>query len=218
MSMKCLPLMKYLPLLLGLCLAACSDGSQSDTVDDRVGVAEEAAGNEKAPILRQAIDDLTLRFEPNKVFRFEWTPKDTVNVTHYQLLENPDGLSGLTVVQEALSVDSTQTDLIVPLFARMNASYLVQACNEVECVDYNTVFVDDGTNQSIGQLSGNLTEAGDAFGVSTSLSGDGHTLMVGTSRERSAAQGVNGDETDNSADLYSAAYVFVRDAVGQWTQ
>jgi len=60
------------------------------------------------------------------------------------------------------------------------------------------------------------TGAGDSFGESAAISGD--TLVVGATYERSNATGVNGDQADNSADGSGAAYAFVRDAGGVWTQ
>lgn len=59
-------------------------------------------------------------------------------------------------------------------------------------------------------------EGGDGFGRSLALSGN--TLAVGTRDERSAATGIDGDQTDNSAEAAGAVYVFVRDDVGVWSQ
>lgn len=52
------------------------------------------------------------------------------------------------------------------------------------------------------------TGAGDLFGYSVSLSGD--TLVVSAVGEDSAATGVNGDRSDDSADGSGAVYVFQR--------
>jgi len=65
-------------------------------------------------------------------------------------------------------------------------------------------------------LKASNTDAGDDFGWSMSVSGD--TIVVGASGEDSAATGVNGDQTDNSADYAAgAAYVFERTGT-TWTQ
>jgi hypothetical protein len=58
-------------------------------------------------------------------------------------------------------------------------------------------------------------EMGDQFGISVALSGD--TLAVGASREGSAATGINGDQTNNSASASGAVYVFTRTG-GLWSQ
>jgi hypothetical protein len=60
--------------------------------------------------------------------------------------------------------------------------------------------------------------AEDFFGLSVAISADGSTLAVGATREDSIATGVNGDETDNSAQFAGAVYVFTRNTGGVWTQ
>ena len=64
-------------------------------------------------------------------------------------------------------------------------------------------------------LKASNAELGDEFGSSVALDGD--TLVVGATHEDSAATGVNGDQTDNSAQNAGAVYVFVREQ-GQWSQ
>ena len=61
------------------------------------------------------------------------------------------------------------------------------------------------------------TEAGDRFGGSAALSGDGNTLAVGAFQERGAAIGVNGDPTNNNAPNAGAVYVYTRDISDVWT-
>ena len=57
--------------------------------------------------------------------------------------------------------------------------------------------------------------SGDRFGNAIALSGD--TLVVAARSERSAATGVDGDQSDNSASNAGAAYVFVRSGK-TWSQ
>lgn len=52
------------------------------------------------------------------------------------------------------------------------------------------------------------TEKGDSFGASVALSADGATLAVGALGESSAASGVDGDQTDNSALNAGAVYLY----------
>jgi len=56
----------------------------------------------------------------------------------------------------------------------------------------------------------------DLFGSALALDGD--TLAVGAFGEWSAATGVNGDQSDNSAELAGATYVYTRDGAGTWSQ
>ncbi len=61
------------------------------------------------------------------------------------------------------------------------------------------------------------TDAEDQFGWSViALSGD--TLAVGAHHEASAATGIDGDQSNNSAAIAGAAYVFTRDMAGVWSQ
>lgn len=62
------------------------------------------------------------------------------------------------------------------------------------------------------------TEAGDQFGYSLALSGDGSTLAVGTWNESSNATGINGNQLDNSAANAGAVYVFARTTLYAWSQ
>ena len=55
------------------------------------------------------------------------------------------------------------------------------------------------------------------FGSSVALSADGNTLAVGASDEDSAATGINGNQTDTSANGAGAVYVFTRSG-STWSQ
>ena len=58
---------------------------------------------------------------------------------------------------------------------------------------------------------------GDQFGYSIALSGDGQTLAVGAITEDSAAQQINGNQNDDSAQSAGAVYVFTRNGTS-WSQ
>lgn len=60
------------------------------------------------------------------------------------------------------------------------------------------------------------TDANDAFGSSLTLSGD--TLAVGAPGEASSDNGVDGNDSDNSASGAGAVYVFTRDSSDNWSQ
>ena len=61
------------------------------------------------------------------------------------------------------------------------------------------------------------TGANDNFGMNVALSADGNTLAVGAYLEDSAAKGIDGNQTDNSAADSGAVYVFVRSGA-TWSQ
>jgi hypothetical protein len=72
------------------------------------------------------------------------------------------------------------------------------------------VFTRSGSTWTAGAfVKGSNTEAGDEFGSSVALSGNGRILVVGAHGEDSAAKGVNGNQADNSGDDSGAAYVFM---------
>lgn len=73
----------------------------------------------------------------------------------------------------------------------------------------------DGVWTQQAHIKANHPDEGDTFGRSVAISGD--TIVVGAPAEDSAASGIDGDETDNSAADAGAAYVFFR-ADGVWTQ
>jgi len=78
------------------------------------------------------------------------------------------------------------------------------------------VFVRSGTSWSQeAYLKASNTGLEDHFGFSVAIDGD--TVVVGSTAESSSATGVNGNESDNSAPIAGAAYVFVRNGTS-WTQ
>jgi hypothetical protein len=66
-------------------------------------------------------------------------------------------------------------------------------------------------------LKASNTDSNDAFGAHVALSADGNTLAVAAESEDSAATGVNGNQSDDSATSAGAVYVFAR-AAAVWTQ
>ncbi|WP_444898308.1 histidine kinase [Microbulbifer sp. VAAC004] len=173
-------------------LTACSSGGSGSNESNN----EETPAVEETPDIPNPPQDFTLSFEPVKLFRFSWT--DTGNASHYHLLENSDGLSGFTPVAEHIPQGSETITLEVPLYARANAQYLLQACNgegELEqCSDSDLISVSDALVAAIGYLKIDDTE--ELFSVS--LSGDGHTLAVANHSE-------------------NAVFLFIREG-GVWVQ
>ena len=78
------------------------------------------------------------------------------------------------------------------------------------------VFTRNGDNwEQQAYIKASNTEHDDNFGWSVDISGD--TLVVGAPSEGSAAEGVNGDQSNNLAPYAGAAYVFVREE-NTWRQ
>jgi hypothetical protein len=82
------------------------------------------------------------------------------------------------------------------------------------------VFARDGAGQWSQQafVKASNTGAEDLFGTDVTLSGDGNTLAVGAIWEDSNATGIGGNQGNNSAGYAGAAYVYVRNGAGFWSQ
>lgn len=114
----------------------------------------------------------TLSFAPVKLLHFEWTNNPAV--THYQLLENPDGNSGFTQVGDNIAPGVEVFDHQVPLYARVNAEYILRSCDATGCESSDTVFVSGTLVDSIGYVKASDTNAGDVFGSWVSLNSARH--------------------------------------------
>ena len=189
-------------LLAALTLTACGGGGNP----------------QQAPQTPPAAPELSLDYNQIKTFRFTWP--DVAGETEYRLLENPDGVSGYTPVA-TLAADSTGHDLVVSLPGRINARYLLQACNGAGCTDSAEVTVDvPAMTAAIGYVKASNTGVSDEFGGSDvnygggmALSADGKTLAVGAAGE--ASDGSN--EADNSIGRAGAVYVYTLDG-DTWSQ
>lgn len=152
-----------------------------------------------------------------KQLKFTWAAVSGAN--YYQLFENPDGVSGYTQVGGDLT--ATTYDHGIALHRRVNARYLLKACNSAGCVDSTEVFMSANLTAAIGYIKATNTGDNDYFGYSVALSGDGNTLAVGAASsiaqgvvsnpgEDSNATGVGGDQTNNNAANSGAVYVYIR--------
>lgn len=91
-----------------------------------------------------------------------------------------------------------------------------QADNSASFAGAAYVFTRSGTTWSQqAYLKASNTQAEDNFGTAVAISGD--TILVGAPGEDSNATGVNGNQTDNSASVAGAVYVFTRTGT-DWTQ
>lgn len=155
---------------------------------------------------------------------FKW--KSVERATSYRLLGNSDGVSAFVPAGDKLDADATSATLEVPVHFHdwVNAQYRVEACVAADRCSYsNPVSATSVMLNAIGYFKASNTEASaswsasDHFGSSIALSRDGTTLAVGAPYEQSKATGVNGDQTDDSANMAGAVYVFVRSGT-QWVQ
>ncbi|MBK9130047.1 MAG: hypothetical protein IPM20_00180 [Gammaproteobacteria bacterium] len=148
-----------------------------------------------APVLNMSIQGI-------KTFRFTWT--DTVGETEYRLLEDPDGSTGYSQI-DTLAADTVIHDLEVFLPGRVNARYILQACNGGDCVDSAPVNVSGTLEAAVGYVKASNTNASDNFGSALALSSNGTTLAVGAPNE------------DTGAANSGAVYVFTKSG-STWSQ
>lgn len=97
---------------------------------------------------------------------------------------------------------------------------VVGASEEIRDNGLGSVFVYDRSEEGVWSLTAELISSNrdphDAFGNSLDI--DGNIIVVGAKLEDSASNEVNGDESDNSESTAGAAYVFVKDHEGNWSQ
>jgi hypothetical protein len=159
---------------------------------------------------------------------FSWA--EVSGVTHYKLLENPDGHSGFTQVGANMpnGTLSVTRHIAVHLHDFANALYMLQACNGAGCTISTEVSVANLMFDTVGYIKASNAEqgrshsldefpTGDRFGAAVALSADGSTLAVGAPGEDGGSTGINGDQSDNSAWDAGAVYIF-RLIGGEWLQ
>lgn len=172
---------------------------------------------------------LLLTYDTNQI-TFRWEAVE--GATYYQLFENPDGVSGYTQIGGDLV--STTYEASISLPQRVNASYLLKACNDKGCSSSADLSVATELSAAVGYVKASNSNAGDTFGYAIALSRDGNTLAIGAAGpspannppidnllpgagESSGATGVGGDQADNSANSAGAVYLFSR-SNGSWVQ
>jgi predicted enzyme related to lactoylglutathione lyase len=188
---------------------------QVNTPDGQVNTPDGQVNTPDEPVITPAASALTMSFTPTKDFRFSW-PAAT-NATYYELHEAATIGSDYDLIKKTTA---TSFDHVVPLYARLNAKYMLKSCNDSACTDSLEVF----TSTKIAEMTSSFSyakasnpEGWDEFGSSVSLSSDGNTLAVGAYDEDSNAKGIGGDENNNSTASAGAVYVFSRSGT-TWIQ
>ena len=156
---------------------------------------------------------LSLDISAIKLFQFSWT--ESSHTDFYTLLESLDG--NINSREIATNITSTRLDLSVPIYARIDGSYTLMACNAARCTNSNTITVDETLSDAIGYIKASNTDSDDQFGASIAVSGNGQYLAVGAPFEASNAQEVNGDQSNDSANGAGAVYLFHKEN-NTWVQ
>ncbi|MDC0668618.1 FG-GAP repeat protein [Nannocystis radixulma] len=230
--------------LLTLCTLGCtlppySSDTTTTSDDDTTGTTSEAVEN---PTITESIltstteeptssttgsDDtgdkaeappaaptLSLGYSPIKHYDFSWDP--VAGAEYYQLLERPyPSVPGWSQLGGDLL--ETSTSWSMPIHLRMEASYMLRACNASGCSESEPVPVKSAVDKAMGYFKASNAESEDYFGNGLAISADGTTMVVGAMYESGGAHGVDGPQHDNSSPKSGAAYVFVREG-DSWKQ
>ena len=123
------------------------------------------------------VGGLTATPQGSQALHFAWPAVQGASVLH--LLEDPDGRSGYQAVAE-LPPDATGAELAVLLPARLNAHYVLQACQGTLCTRSDPVAVDGAVlAQAIESLRPPQEGPMERYGQGVALSANGNTLAVG---------------------------------------
>jgi hypothetical protein len=165
-----------------------------------------------APVAAAA---LTMTFTPAKIFRFTWT--GVSDATSYKLKEAINAGSGYTLINETTT---SSFEHVVPLYARLNAKYILESCNAHGCTASVAVFTSTKVAEmasSIEKFNGSGWTVGNYFGASVSLSNDGYTMAVGAQSNNSSETGINGNQNTSGANTSGAVYIYTRSGTS-WAQ
>lgn len=141
-----------------------------------------------------------------KQLHFAWSA--VAGATHYRLREDPDGPGPAPYTPVGGNITATRVNHTIFLPKRLNATYIVSACNAGGCTDSAPLAVSATLVEAVGYVKASNTEGGDLFGWALALSADGNTLAVGAPQEASAATGIGGNQNDNSATAAGAVYLY----------
>lgn len=158
------------------------------------------------PVLSVSVEDI-------KTFRFEWQADPLV--TGYRLFETLDG--GVETELAVIEAGETGYSYYTFLPERVNAQYLLEACNDFACAVSDPVSLGNTINQAIGYVKSSNSGDEDYFGYRIALSNDGSTMAVSSTGEDGRSAGINGDQNNNDGEKSGAVYVFVREGA-HWVQ
>ena len=141
-----------------------------------------------------------------KTFVLSWPAvDDAIGTTVRERLTRDGGFTDIARLDPAV----TELSHPVPVFARLQAAYMVEVCNASGCTDSEPRTVPPDLAEAIGFVKAPLPGDNDLFGRSVALSADGSTLAVGAPEADGPAPGLFNN---------GAVFVYVRaESEGAWT-
>jgi len=123
---------------------------------------------------------LTITPGPFKTLAFNWSA--ITGVDHYQLIEFADGTpASQSIVDANIAADTLNYSLEVPLFARTQARYSLDACFDSgtdDCSEAASQTVSGNLVSSVGYFKASDASQFSQFGNAVALSKDGQTMAV----------------------------------------
>ena len=162
---------------------------------------------------RPGVPRLNIRFQSARNLCFHW--RDVEFASHYQLLERNDSRGDFKLVGSFILPGRESMIWTVPLHTRVNAQYILRAYNETGFSDSSVLSVSHELEENLRYLRSGEIDACDFFGFAVKLSAGGNTLFVAEDDFSSAFPRQNGRDASS---YMGAAYVFNRDACGNWVQ
>ena len=163
------------------------------------------------------------RFSGNgRVYLFDyeganWSQQQVVTASNIDAYDNFGLAVALSGDGNTLAVGANREDSNA---AGINGGAITEADNSMTDAGAAYVFSFDGSSWSQqAYIKASNPDAKDYFGHVVALNADGNILVVTATGEDSAGTGIDSSmQDDNSMTDAGAAYVFVRDAGGAWTQ
>ncbi len=203
--------MRFLLCLSCLSLAFFFSGCSSDSTSNSTGGSTPVVTGPGATAITTTtfgINALTLN----------WS--NISDATSYKVMYDADGSSNFIQIGNDLAAGTTSAtlDLSLHLINWASGQYRIDACDSNGCDSSEVLALSSLANKEmVGYLKASNTDAGDLFGTSVAISGDGLTMAVSATGEQGGTGGINGIETSNAATGVGAVYIYVLSG-GVWTK
>jgi hypothetical protein len=200
--------------LLSACGGDDNKGSTSSSSSSSAVSSHTFIPTPVTPALNGTWPNVKVTANHNKALNFGWS-QAPANAAYYKLLKKADTNSPYTQVGSDFTANTISDSVSVHLANWVNSRYRVQAfdANSVQIDESPELVVNSAMLDAITYIKASNAKAGDWFGWSITMSGDGKTMAVGAPAESN----LNIDDTLNNSPTSGAVYVFAK-VNGNWIQ